>query len=141
MGRLCESIGLLHFPLLMSPRTHVLVICFETERTNHMWRFYGPSHDHCRNLQLCPGATTSSGVYAFTFCTYAMICHVYFLFACPGGFTFSVACVAFTILYCLGAGRLCEAGASSHTFGRPTCLSRSRKPLGPSSEYGRLRSG
>ena len=129
VGHLCESIGLMRFPSLMSPRTQVLVSCSETERANHMWRSYGPSLDHCRNLPPCPGATTSSGVYAFTFCTYAM-----FTFCSPGR-------RAFTFLYCLGAERLCEAGASSHTFGRPTCLSRSRKPLGPSSEYGRLRSG
>ena len=77
VGHLCESIGLMRFPSLMSPRTQVLVSCSETERANHMWRSYGPSLDHCRNLPPCPGATTSSGVYAFTFCTYAMICYVY----------------------------------------------------------------
>jgi hypothetical protein len=90
VGHLCESIGLMRFPPLMSPRTQVLVSCSETERANHMWRSYGPSLDHCRNLPPCPGATTSSGVYAFTFCTYAMICYVYFLFAWPEGVYISV---------------------------------------------------
>ena len=60
----------------------------------------------------------------------------------PGWLYFSVACVAFTFLYCLGAAGLCYVGVRPVTLsGVRPFHSPLRKLLGPSSEYGRLRSG
>ena len=40
MGNLCESIGLMRFAPLMSPRTQVLVSCSENEHANHTWAVF-----------------------------------------------------------------------------------------------------
>ena len=112
VGHLCESIGLMRFPPLMSPRTQVLVSCSETERANHMWRCLGPPSTTAGIYHLVQGpqlvrvfmrllsvlmtCLLSAACVAFTFCS-------------PGR-------RAFTFLYCLGRGTILRSGCVQSHF-------------------------
>jgi len=137
VGQLFAQASSYTHPPLMPPRTHVLVTCSEIERANHSWEvFWDPPRLYLVSEVLFWGPQIVRALSALH--SVPMLCLLSVAF--PEGFTFCCSRSVY-FMYYLGAGCLCCVDTPSHTFGPLSFHSHRRKPLGPSPEVGRLRSG